>query len=282
MGMFTWKPGDQLSEWADLNQTFSPGGSSSAHCNQAVDILRRQLHRDEAAQPKFNGIMVTLRASYLTMLDGGYFGDKLPVPTAACPEDRELIIWQRNLNTPSQGVEETGGINLSPGFGEGFEYYAFTPFESSYYKVPAAISVNEVGAPAPASGTSPGSHLVMSVPGVMRTPRVDEVMFPSQKVSTYDYWDRHNSRQKLWHAYPEARQPLLFFDGSVVTRKTGDANKGWNPLDPSGPIWTVYFYAPMAKEPPTLSGAATEQVSGYYRWTRNGLKGIDYGGKLNP
>ena len=35
---------------------------------------------------------------------------------------------------------------------------------------------------------------------------------------------------------------------------------------------------PTPMEPRTLSGAAADLVSGYYRWTRGGIRGIDYGG----
>ena len=31
-------------------------------------------------------------------------------------------------------------------------------------------------------------------------------------------------------------------------------------------------------EPRTLSGQPSETVTGYYRWTRRGIKGVDYGG----
>lgn len=275
IGMFSWPSGAQLSEWADLNG----GGSTAAHCNQAVDIVRRHLKRDSATQPAFSGVLVSLRMSYLTMLDGGYFGEVVPVPTAACPEDRSLVVWQRNLNSPLEGVNETGGANATPSVSSDVGYQMFTPFESSYHKVPAAISIGDSGAPAAVSGSSPGAHLLMTSPGKMRVPRIDEIVFPSQKVSTFDYWDRHSAQTRLWHAYPQAKQPLLFFDDSVSVRRTGDADKGWNPMEPSGAFWTVYSYRPMSIEPPTLSGAVSDQVTGYYRWTRNGLRGIDYGGK---
>jgi hypothetical protein len=43
----------------------------------------------------------------------------------------------------------------------------------------------------------------------------------------------------------------------------------------------VYYYAPAGSEPATLSGKPADQVLGYYRWTRNGLKGVDYGGRTS-
>ena len=48
----------------------------------------------------------------------------------------------------------------------------------------------------------------------------------------------------------------------------------------TGPVAAVKArIAPdLTFEPPTLSGDALEDVVGYYKWTRGGLKGIDFGG----
>jgi hypothetical protein len=111
--------------------------------------------------------------------------------------------------------------------------------------------------------------------------RMDQVGFPSQKVYLFDLFDRHSQKKVIFHAYDIAKQPLLFFDGSVSYKKTGDANKGWNPRLPNGMgpnAITRYRYWPTPGEPDTLSGSESDEVIGYYRWTRNGIKGVDYGG----
>lgn len=41
----------------------------------------------------------------------------------------------------------------------------------------------------------------------------------------------------------------------------------------------MYYYFPSGNEPATLSGNPYDTVIGYYRWTRGGLRGIDYGGR---
>ncbi len=282
IGMFSWSRSTSRSTWSDLNNAPL---ATTAHCFQAVDIVRRNLGRDASSQPAVSSLMASLRWSYLAMLDGGYLGDKLPLPTAACPEDRDLLVWQRNVDTPLQGVEQTGGTDSTGVFNSGsVAYQMMTPFESSYHKVPAALAKNETGFPIPSTSTSPGSHLLVTVSTAteFRVPRIDEIHFASQKVSTFDYWDRHSSRTRLWHAYPQASQPLLFFDDHVAVRKTADADKGWNPEDPASPFWTVYTYSPRPGEPPTLNGRKDEQMIGYYRWTRNGLKGVDFGGSTGP
>src|SRR5262249_18411817 len=109
---------------------------------------------------------------------------------------------------------------------------------------------------------------------------IDEVVYPSMKVAVADSHQRHSGKRDMYYAYPDARQPLLLWDGSVSTRRTGDANPGYRPLNPSSKYPDPHYYAPdPGWESPTLSGGLTERVLGYYKWTRAGLKGIDYGGR---
>ncbi len=81
-----------------------------------------------------------------------------------------------------------------------------------------------------------------------------------------------------WYLYEEARVPLLLVDGSVSVRRTSDSNHGWNPASPTNEKIFI-LYGPSQEEPPTLSGAPSETVEGHYRWTRRGLKGVDFGGE---
>ncbi|MCH9058952.1 MAG: hypothetical protein IIB55_10025 [Planctomycetes bacterium] len=41
---------------------------------------------------------------------------------------------------------------------------------------------------------------------------------------------------------------------------------------------TLYDYVPRDWEPPTIDGSFRERVTGYYRWTRGGIKGRDFDG----
>ena len=104
-------------------------------------------------------------------------------------------------------------------------------------------------------------------------------MFPSQKVYLFDLYDRHCYQRTIFHAYPAAKQPLVFFDGSVTLRRTGDANPGWTPQAPNSPVPTQYQYYPYpTTEPPTFNGQPAEMVKGYFRWTRKGIRGVDFNG----
>ena len=92
---------------------------------------------------------------------------------------------------------------------------------------------------------------------------------------------RHFGSGPQWfYAIEDVREPLLFFDGSVRVETTGECNEGFDPNRPRSSTPTWYHYDPsiLGFEPPTRSGDQFDIVKGYYRWTRAGLKGIDYGG----
>lgn len=276
---FTWQLGVNYSRFPDLNVT--NGETPSAIANQAVDIVRRRLGATAAEVPPFRDREVARNFSYLTMLDGGYFGESLPEPGVICPEDRDALTWQRSIRDPLAGLAETGDPDPSSSIG----FKKFLPYWSTYQLVACAFSRESPNPVSQNINNYQGAHLTyFDSASRFGGRRMDEVQFPSQKVMLFDLFDRHHYQRTLFHAYPIARQPLAFFDGQVSVRKTGDADKGWHradnlstPVDSSMP--TIYYYYPSPAEPPTLSGAPSDQVFGYYRWTRNGLRGLDYGGK---
>ncbi len=281
LGMFTWKPGEARSQWGDLNNV--PVGSQAAYvrtcANQAVDIVRRKLGLSPTDQPAIADRMLNRNYSYLVLVDGGYFGDKLPEPAVACPEDRDTLIWQKNfMNNPNNILAGT----LDPDANASIAFKKFLAFWSTYQVVPAAWS-KQLGGLGIYQATQPiqGYHLLYAVPptALFFAPKLDEVFMPSQKVYAFDLFDRHMYARRIFHAYPVASQPLVFFDGSVTVRKTGDSNRGWDPLNANGTNPTNYYYTPGPGEPPTLSGNASDPIIGYYRWTRKGLQGLDFGGK---
>jgi prepilin-type N-terminal cleavage/methylation domain-containing protein len=280
---FTWKP-EMLnpSRFADLNVPDSYTTTAIAH--QAVDIVRRKLRTTANEQPAFTDRDVARNFSYLTMVDGGYYGERLPEPGVVCPEDRDALVWQKNLYTPLDGLAQTG--DPDPSSSRGFKY--FTPFWSTYQMVACGFSAESPNPVSQFNHPREGAHLLyFDATSPFGGRRMDEASFASQKVMMFDLFDRHQYKRMLFHAYPVARQPLLFFDGNVSVRKTGDANPGWHnapnlggiQYDPRSPEPTIYYYYPTPSEPPTLSGADFDQVIGYYRWTRGGLRGVDYGGK---
>jgi len=272
LAQFSWKTGSSRSQFADLQSAADP---NQGHINQAVDIVRRHLKNN---QPVFSNRMVARNFSYLVLVDGGYFGDKLPERAVVCPDDTNGLTWQRNLvENPTDILAGT----MDPDPGSDPEYKQFLSFWSTYQAVPSSwTSDTSAVAVTQASGAA-GYHLLYSNPGgdSFTNVRMDQVSFPSQKVYIFDLFDRHSRKRPIFHAYADARQPLLFFDGSVSMRRTGDANRGWMPSAPTSPFATYYLYWPTPAEPPTLSGNVSDAVYGHYRWTRRGIKGVDFGGK---
>lgn len=282
LATYSWNPQEMPSEFADLRTATGNNAFVSACANQAVDIVRRNLKRSPTEQPKFDDRMINRNFAYLPCFDGGYFGDRLPEPAVVCPEEKDALIWQKNLNNTSPTA---GAIDPDPA--ATFAFKKMLPFWSSYQMVPNAWA-DDLGNPInhglrQADTATAGYHLLYTVYAdtKLNQRRMDHVAFASQKVWIFDLFDRHSRANRyIFHAYPIARQPLLFFDGQVTMRKTADSNKGWDPWNPAAnTLATRYYYTPTQNEPRTLSGNASDVLlAGYFRWTRMGLKGVDYGG----
>lgn len=273
LAAFSWQRGERHSQWADLNVS---GTAVEAHANQAVDIVRRILQRP--SQARVIGRMLTRNFSYLVLIDGGYFGEGLPERGVVCPEDRDAQTWQRNfVNNPNNIIAGT----LDPDPGASAAFHQFLAFWSSYQAVPCAWS-DQTGTNGIRQATGGmGNHLLYTYSPTgtkFNLTRMDMITFPSSKVYLFDLFDRHSRKKTIFYAYDDAKEPLLFFDGSASVRRTGDANKGWNPVSPTSMAVTTYQYWPGPGEPRTLSGNAADVVTGYYRWTRKGLRGVDYNG----
>jgi prepilin-type N-terminal cleavage/methylation domain-containing protein len=280
LGVFSWQTGTSPSVWPDLNNA---GGAYLAHNNQAVDIERHLLGDTPATQPPISDRMLSRNYSYLPLVYGGYLADGLPNRAVVCPDDRDAIIWQRNFSTNPQSAADILAGTPDPDPGASPAFHRFLAFWSTYQTVPAAWS-DQTGGYALAQADQPivDNHLLYNWYNGWQqkflNTTMDKVTFPSNKVYEFDLFDRHSSKRTIFHAYPDAKQPLVFFDGSVSMKRTGDANQGWNPTSPTSSLPTLYYYTPSPGEPPTLSGAASDPVIGYYRWTRCGIKGVDFGG----
>jgi prepilin-type N-terminal cleavage/methylation domain-containing protein len=261
---FTWERGEhEYSQWPELNRASS---WTDAQMNQATDIIRRRTGRDDI--PKLTGRLPHRRYNHLVLLD--YLGKRLPEPMVACAQDSFLLDWQRDP------------VNYEPRLSVGMSFEYFWPYSSSYQAVPASY------APDSGRGTlaqAPSDHNLFYTASSL-TPlgkrRWGEVKFPGHKVAMFDFFDRHTKRDALYHAYPQASSQVTFFDGSVSSPQTSDGNPGFQPWRPENPEPTVYRYSDSSLgngvEPPPLSGEPFDMVEGTYRWTRGGLKGVDFHG----
>jgi len=267
---FTWQGGRPLpSRYPDLD---GPEGDDLAGAaSQAVDILRRRGDREGAVQmPKIGGWIPHVLYTHLVLQD--YLASRLPEKMVVCPEDRFRLEWHdwRRFNVNGFAPSQPDASNTT-----NWRW----PYSSSYQAVPASYSTDAQrsgsGTVIQAGTTSTYQIVGTTVNGILGRRKMGDVIFPSQKVQLHSDADRHFFKKWVYYAYPEARQPLLFFDQSVVIRATQDANLGFRPDTPRVGGATTTTYTPSAWEAPIRPGT----VVGYYRWTRGGLQGVDFGGR---
>ncbi len=273
LAAFSWQPRTSPSSFNDLNNVNSP---TDAHCMQSVDIVRRLTGRNQA---RFTGRMMARNFTHLVLIDGGYFGsDTLPEPGVVCTEDRLSLIWSRTKPEliPSLPPDQRGDTGGTPAGA----FQQMQAYWSSYQLVPA-VWASDFGPPSISQATT-DYRLYYYSPSQTKflNRRMDDFAFPSQKVVFFDLFDRHFAKRTQFYAYPDSSQPLIFADGSVQVKKTRDSNRGWNPDAYTNlNAVTQYFYKPMSFGDPAArtTGAQGDPVIGYYRWTRWGVRGIDFG-----
>ena len=247
--------------------------------DQANDI--RTSHGDYVATRFPSGFGTNITAiveqeSHLVLTD--YMGEATLMPSSACPEDRVRIAWKNKpLEMQISPYQPQKASNIA--------HILWWPYSSSYQLMPASYTTDTSIAGIPhggfpgllfSQGTDHDLYNFAKGEGLGRR-RLDEVAFASQKVAMADSQQRHFGND-LYFGYPDAKQPLLFWDGSVSVRRTRDSNKGWNRLTPGSSLPVQFNYAPdLAFESP-IPFQGPMITAGYYKWTRSGLRGIDFGG----
>jgi hypothetical protein len=207
---------------------------------------------------------------YSHLIFNDYMNYRLPEKAMACPEDRILLDWQANHRNPSP---------IPPGSPA---WQKMWPFSTTYQIVPVAWAEDKIRAGRSTVEQYYNDHNLFwmgSLPLGRRT--MNDVNFPSSKVFWFEFHDRHSAKRDLFYAYDNAASTQVFFDGSASANVSKDCNKGFTPNVPQSRSFTIMEYAPgiLGFEPPTQSGRPTDVVTGYYRWTRGGLRGIDYGAR---
>ncbi len=244
---------------------------------QGVALLRKLLGDD--------GIAVNInwwpnsRHSHLVLAD--HAGIDFPTKIFVCPSDATRLRWMRLEAFESELPA------IADGFGESLSIARRHRGSPSYHMT------------APATQPDIGEYAILPIQqnlydistsntAFLRLGRrrVTEVAFPSQKVWLFDQQDRHSNRVQMFYAEQEAAQPLLFFDGSVSTRKYRDANKSavprlWRSFGPSGgPPRVQISYEPIAAwgDAPELRNVTGGGRDVKFWYTHGGLRGVDYGG----
>lgn len=262
----SWRPGEYESAFADLNNApqFPPW---SAAARQAFDIIRRRSGREDFGPVPGNWIP-HVRYSHLALLD--YISDTLPDPIVHCPEDRLLIGFARDPIAFSRGEADgqSATANQPNGSNTALAYSA------SYQATVGAFDVNQSRDVRASSASRIVQRRLFPITTFLVSPveqaelgpvRQSLVAFPSQKVHLSDITPGHGQGESIYN-YDGARQPLLFFDGSVRVQDPADSNPGWLPNDP-----TETDVRKVAS-----TGAPPFPVR--FMWTRGGLQGVDYNG----
>lgn len=209
--------------------------------------------------------------SHLVLVD--YLGGKTIMPTAVCPEDRVRQLWQSNPQNASVSLgwkRENNKRNQK-----------WLPFSSSYQLLPAA---HVSDAPSPTiQGTAYSQGQYHDLFNYSKSERFanrkfSEISVPAGKVAVADSQQRHFGKRDLYFAFLQARQPLLFWDSSVRTLATKDSNPGWDRQTGKKLSRPVFYNPEPAYESAAPAGQSTQLKAMYYRWTTDGLAGVDYGG----
>lgn len=268
---FTWRGGVR---YPTRDATLSFGRFDlDAAANQAVDILHRRADREDIA--RISGWIPHVLYSHLVLQD--YLAARLPEPLVACPEDRHRLNWQKN---PRELFDEGfwQPYQEPEGGGKPQNQDKRWPYSSSFEIVPTSYDRSPPPAGAPSRIDQHGGvHNRYFVPStaVLGNRKLADVTFPGNKVHLFDSQQRHfGNRGNVYFGFPEARVPVVFFDGSVRIVLTADTNPGWRPNEPASPLPSYITYAPALWEG---TAPPSPLYWGYYRWTRGGLAGVDIG-----
>lgn len=261
-------------------------------------LLVQGKHAKDIADRRYKRILPQVQNRYfnrnywhLVMIDGGYYGNfSMIQPSVTCPSDQVAINWRLNQDNPA-----VLGANPETSAVPNGAYEQYRPFWSTYQLVPVAFTVDKRESTTifPAFAYDQFHHIYQNAGFPIGQRRFADVRYPSQKVYMFDPFDRHSYKRPIWHAYDRAAQPLVFFDTSVRYRKNRDCEFGWRPNNPGAANaatdprngrrvyqWTNYLYNPgqglRGYDYPTLTGNQTDSVKGYFRWTAEGLQGVDF------
>jgi prepilin-type N-terminal cleavage/methylation domain-containing protein len=264
---FSWQPGKNYSKWADLNN--APNAIQAA-ANQAVDILRRRADREDIPQIAW---VAFPQYSHLVIQD--YLASRLPERLVVCPDDRPRLLWQTDPRLFDQGgllPAPTGAAGAGTGPGKRW------PYSATYQVTPASY---DRSTPPNRLVQGPNHNNYNFTTGTrLGGMKMADVGYAAQKAHMQDIVQRHYSKRQVFFGYTAARATLSMLDGSASLRTTLSANPGWQPNSPQMAAPTQFSYTPDVWEPSTLTGAASDPITaGYYRWTRGGIQGVDFGGR---
>lgn len=278
---YTWRAGETYT--MPSGQTRIPSTDQEAASRQNEAILMRRTGRinGNTKIQNFTARLPHRRYSHLVLLDyiAADDNDNFNDSTLGIdPADQNVLTWHERPLEYGPG----SGLPYSDGFRQGYDTdtnWSITAvrqrwaFASSYEVVPFAWQgdgPNDVYVP-----ISDTPHLYSGSGSVVLGRRLmSDVAFPAQKVHMHEDHDREQKRFP-WFAYGNAAVEKLMFDGSINSQISGEANDAENPAQP-GQVWRQR-YVPLDAFPIPLGGFNdSTQLNMRFRWTEDGLQGIDY------
>ena len=281
---YSWQAGESYSIAGQMPDPYPmprEGANSNARQRfaqqwQNTDILRRATGRATGPhQIKRFTLFPHRRYTHFVMLD--YMGEQMPAPIAACPEDKLIL----QAAADPLLYEETGPYPVEEGneqIDELTDLIQRWPFASTYQPVPASWSLDSNRSGGATVGPAADTSNLFTVGNTRLGGRTfNEVSFASQKVHMFELHDRHTDSNGLFYAYEQAKSSQLFFDSSVRALGTNESNPGFDPNDPTAPTTACVRYTPLSTDPDPV-GDPNRELPVWYRFTRGGLRGVDYGG----
>ena len=267
---FTWQAGNLLpSPYADLRGPFD--GDSVATSAQAISIIR-QLEGDPAfSAPGFMNLNLAgwiAHPYYTPLVLSAYLTNSGVEEVVRDPRDT----GQADLAEQSAAaIADSGGSPRAR-------------YRSSYETISASFRADDIRSVTPGavawqqgrSATAPGWHQAFERGRVpmdryVKIRKSTEVTAPSSKTHMFAQYDFYAGSESVYALSDDAIPAMLMFDASAARRPAREANPGFRPNDPASPEPTLVEFGP---EPDVV----TEVFIGRFRWTRGGLRGIDYGG----
>ena len=225
------------------------------------------------------GQLVHRRFVHLILQD--FMGPQLSAEVFVDPADGNMVEWHANPLDYNAGSSVPYAPDDLPGDGYDLndQWYSLATrqrwaFSTSYFTVPAAWNGNDPDFGDVYGPVDSSMHLMFNPVGPFTSlhygNQMSHVLFPSSKVFIHEEYDRRRAVPTNY-AYDAARPYKLMFDGSVNQRASGQANPAVNPI--TGELWTQPFI-PLDTYP--FAGFIWDVVNPRYRWTLDGLAGVDY------
>ncbi|MCH7792588.1 MAG: hypothetical protein IID31_09955 [Planctomycetes bacterium] len=261
------------SQWPALRPTGFPIPDAA---KQAIDIIRRRTGRVTFPLPG-NWIPHVL---YTHLVLADYLDRQLPDSFLVSSGDRYRMNWLDDpINKHDLGFWQPFQ-QPTPGSGPVPPSQKRWAYSSSYQTPPAFYDEGQNHWSGRRPVLSQGSHNSYYVPSgvVLRGQNMSGIAFPGQKVLFFDNGSWYTSRRAQYYAVETSTASALMCDGGAALRRTAEANQGWRPVRPWAATPTRFIYQPRPWEPATANGQLSEQLIGYYRWTRGGIMGRDFDG----